>query len=103
MPPEQPHMIEEGDEYQYLSAGQAVPTTQFAASQGYSYEESQAPRGLQNLQLLGCSEGQLQAEEQEGTWVEGDYLKRHPGVLKLQFHRALYFLCAELNERTELY
>ena len=80
MPPQQPHSVEHRDEYQDLSAGQAVPITQFAASQWYPYENHQVPPGLQNHQLLGCSERQLQAEDEEGMWVEGDTLKRHPGM-----------------------
>ena len=91
-PPEQPHIVEEGDEPQSLSGGQAVPMTQFAASQGYSYEGHQAPPGMQNLQLLGCSEGQLQADEEEGMWVEGDYLKCHPAMMNLQFHPSCSFV-----------
>ena len=80
MPPQQPHSVEHRDEYQDLSAGQAVPITQFAASQWYPYENHQVPPGLQNHQLLGCSERQLQAEDEEGMCVEGDTLKRHPGM-----------------------
>ena len=85
MPPEQPHIVEQRDEHQHLSAGQAVPMTHFAASQGNSHGDHQAPPGRQNLQLLSCSEGQLQAEEEEGMWVEDDYLNCHPGMLKVHF------------------
>ena len=85
MPPEQPHIVEHLNEYQDLTAGQAVPMAQCAASQGYPYENHQAPPGLQN-HLLGCS---VQAEEDEGMWVEGDHLKHHPGLRKLQSHLAI--------------
>ena len=93
MPPKQPHNIQEHGAHQYHSAGQAVPVAQFAASQGHSYEDHQEPPGLQNLQPLGCSEGQLQAEEGEGMWVEGDSLNHHRGMMNLQFYFAVASCC----------